>query len=312
MKVKNIRNILLSLLFAVGLCLCGCSTGDGSWTDLLHLEDETAGQQSATLEEIPEFSDQAYVVLNDNQPEFDESDYTTESFEQYSELDSLGRCGTAVANVGKDLMPTEKRGEITPVKPTGWHSVKYDCVEGKYLYNRCHLIGYQLSGENANKKNLLTGTRYLNIEGMLPFENEVADYVKETDNHVLYRVTPVYEGDDLVASGVQMEGWSVEDNGEGVCFNVYAYNNQPGVEIDYATGDSNLADAGSLENKSSEQEETKNESGESYIINTNTHKFHKPSCSSVADTKEENKETVTESRSELIEKGYEPCRRCHP
>ena len=177
---------------------------------------------SVTLESIPEYSGAAYVAVNDNEPYFTQDEITDEAFEMYSDLDALGRCGVTCASVGPELMPTEERGDIGSVKPTGWHTVKYDCVDGKYLYNRCHLIGYQLTGENANERNLITGTRYLNIEGMLPFENMVADYVEETGNHVMYRVTPIYEGDDLVAEGVLMEGYSVEDAGEGICFCVYA------------------------------------------------------------------------------------------
>lgn len=199
------------------------------------------GQENISLMEIPEYSGEPYIEINDNEPEFLESDWSEVSFETYSELDDLGRCGTAYANVGTDLMPTEARGSIGHVKPTGWQTVKYDIVDGKYLYNRCHLIGYQLSGENANKKNLITGTRYMNVEGMLPFENMVADYVKETGSHVLYRVTPVFDGNDLVAGGVQMEAFSVEDQGDGICYNVYVYNVQPGIEIDYATGESSLS-----------------------------------------------------------------------
>lgn len=194
-------------------------------------------EQVISLEDIPEYSGEAYVAVNGNRPFFTDGDYTTTSYETYSPLDGLGRCGAAEANVGQDLMPTEARGNISSVKPTGWHSSKYDFVDGKSLYNRCHLIGYQLTAENANKQNLITGTRYLNVIGMLPFENMVADYVHETNNHVLYRVTPIFDGSDLVARGVLMEAWSVEDGGEGVCFNVYCYNVQPGVEIDYATGD---------------------------------------------------------------------------
>ena len=193
---------------------------------------------TVSMEDIPPYSGQPYVVLQDNWPDFEPGDLTTEAFETYSELDGLGRCGVAYANICLELMPTEARGDIGSVTPTGWHTVKYDCVEGKYLYNRCHLIGYQLAGENANKRNLITGTRYLNVTGMLPFENMVDSYVEETENHVLYRVTPVFEGDNLVASGVRMEAFSVEDEGEGICFNVFVYNVQPGVGIDYATGDS--------------------------------------------------------------------------
>ena len=193
------------------------------------------------LAAIPAYSGEPYAVVNGNIPYFTESDLTSESFEYYSDLDELGRCGTAYSSVGTDLMPTEKRGSISKVKPTGWQVSKYDFVDGKYLYNRCHLIGYQLTAENANEKNLITGTRYLNVDGMLPFENLVADYVKETENHVLYRVTPVFEGDNLVASGVLMEAESVEDAGDGVEYCVYVYNVQPGVEIDYATGENHAS-----------------------------------------------------------------------
>lgn len=186
------------------------------------------------------YNGESYGTLNNNEPEFTADEITDESFEYYPELDEYGRCGTCVACIGRDIMPTEERGSIGMVKPTGWHTIKYDCVDGKYLYNRCHLIGFQLAGENANERNLITGTRWLNVEGMLPFENEVADYVHKTGNHVMYRVTPDFHGTDLVASGVQIEALSVEDNGEGVCFNVYCYNVQPGVAINPANGDSSL------------------------------------------------------------------------
>ena len=196
---------------------------------------------SFDLTTIPEFDGaNAYVVLNDNEPEFEEIYSTSEAFEEYSELDYLGRCGPAFANIGIETMPTEERGEIGQVKPSGWKTVKYDNVDGKYLYNRCHLIGYQLTGENANEKNLITGTRYMNVQGMLTFENMVANYIDETENHVLYRVTPIFEGENLVANGVQIEAKSVEDNGEGICFNVYVYNVQPGITIDYSNGNSKL------------------------------------------------------------------------
>ena len=197
--------------------------------------------------EIEGYSGTPYAAIGDNVPDFLPEDMTQQSFECYSKLDGLGRCGTAYANVGEDIMPKEERGNIGQVKPSGWQTVKYDIVDGKYLYNRCHLIGYQLTGENANVENLITGTRYLNVEGMLPFENMVADYVKETYAHVLYRVTPVFEENELVARGVRMEGWSVEDQGEGICFDVFAYNVQPGIEIDYATGESTLSAVGEWE-----------------------------------------------------------------
>lgn len=205
-------------------------------------ETNTATTETISLDSIPAYSGTAYVEVNNNVPFFTDSDMTTQAFERYSKLDGHRRCGVAYANVCTEIMPTEERGKIGSVKPSGWHTVKYDIVNGKYLYNRCHLIGYQLSAENANEKNLITGTRYLNVEGMLPFENMVADYVKETDHHVLYRVTPIFEGNNLVASGVLMEAKSVEDNGKGITFCVYCYNVQPGISIDYATGDSQLED----------------------------------------------------------------------
>ena len=274
-------------ILAAALLLGGCA----EW--------ETRVQPSVDLSDLPTYSGEPYVVLNDNVPDFPEEDRTTVSFETYSELDELGRCGPAYANVGQDLMPTEKRGSIGQVKPSGWQVAKYDCVDGKYLYNRCHLIGYQLTAENANEKNLITGTRYLNVTGMLPFENLVADYVKETDHHVLYRVTPIFEGENLVASGVQMEAWSVEDQGEGVEFNVYCYNVQPGITIDYATGASTL---NSVDGAAEAH----------YVLNTNTRKFHLPSCSSVADIRSAYRQDYTGTRADLTAQGYAPCKRCEP
>ena len=216
-------------------------------------QDELLNNNSfVSLDSIPAYDGKAYVAVNDNVPFFTDSELTTDAFEYYSELDSLGRCGVTYANVCKEIMPTEERGKIGMVKPSGWHTVKYDVVDGKYLYNRCHLIGYQLSGENANTRNLITGTRYLNVEGMLPFENMVADYVKETENHVLYRVTPIFEGDNLVANGVLMEAKSVEDNGAGILFNVYCYNVQPGVTINYANGESSLDGTDAQQNNGSD------------------------------------------------------------
>mgnify|MGYP005970134669 CR=1 FL=1 len=226
--MNRTRISLTAALLSLCLFLSGCMTPPAEGT-----------VTSFSLEDIPAWSGDPYVVIDDNQPDFPEEDMTSVSFETYSELDTLGRCGVAYANVGQDLMPTEDRESISSVTPSGWINREYD---GEYLYNRCHLIGFQLTGENANEENLITGTRYMNVDGMLPFENLVADYVKETDNHVLYRVTPVFEGQNLVASGVQMEAWSVEDRGDGVCFHVYCYNNQPGIKIDYATGDSHTTD----------------------------------------------------------------------
>lgn len=275
--------------------------------------------QSFSLETVPAYNGEPYVVLEDNQPGFDLESLPTASYESYSPLDFLGRCGAAEANVGMDLMPTEERGEIGQVKPSGWQTVKYDSVDGKYLYNRCHLIGYQLTGENANECNLITGTRSMNVDGMLPFENQVADYVQDTGNHVLYRVTPIFSGTELVARGVQMEAYSVEDGGEGVCFNVYVYNNQPGITIDHATGDSWLSE--NAPNQSSDAQADSNadtnaggESAgeETYILNTSSMKFHEPDCSGAASIKADNHQTYTGHREDLIAQGYAPCGQCNP
>lgn len=279
---------------------------------------------AADLSQIPNYTGNPYTIVNDNEPEFDESDFTTEAFETYSDLDNLGRCGVAYANICKELMPTEKRGKIGMIKPSGWHTVKYpEIIKDRYLYNRCHMIGFQLAGENANEKNLITGTRYLNVDGMLPFEDEIADYVNNTGNHVLYRVTPVFNGDNLVASGVQMEAESVEDYGEGVKFNAYCYNVQPGIGIDYATGDS-WVDQKPVANGESEDNDSiivdSNDEAESnmtaeeteYVINTNTGKFHRSNCDSVTKMNAKNKKEFTGSREELISEGYEPCGNCKP
>ena len=228
--MKRTKSVFLSLFMVLSLVLN------------FSVLSVSAEAKKITLSNLPAYSGEAYVELNNNVPDFGKSDMTTKAFEKYSELDDLGRCGAAYVNVCRETMPTEERGNIGMIKPSGWQTVKYDNVDGKYLYNRCHLIGYQLTAENANEKNLITGTRYLNIEGMLPFENMVADYIDETDNHVLYRVTPIFKGDNLLASGVQMEAYSVEDKGKGVSFNVYCYNFQPGIEINYSDGTSRLAD----------------------------------------------------------------------
>ena len=288
---------------------------------------EITTASSFSLSDVPAYSGKAYTSVNGNVPYFSAAELATQSFETYSDLDSLGRCGVTYACIGKDLMPTEERGSIGMVKPTGWHTVRYDdLVDGKYLYNRCHLIGYQLTGENANTKNLITGTRYLNIEGMLPFENMVADYIQETNNHVLYRVTPIFEGNNLLANGVLMEGYSVEDKGAGVSYCVFAYNVQPGIEIDYATGESKLADGAQQEEQKTatvtptpspepEKQEpvTRSEASQAdYILNTNTKKFHYPTCSSVNDMKEKNKQEFFGTRDETIALGYSPCGRCKP
>lgn len=269
-------------------------------------------EEIVTALDVPEFSGEPYVIINDNQPQFTKEDLEQDSFESYSELDAWGRCGAAYANIGKELMPTEERGAIGQVKPAGWHTIKYDCVDGKYLYNRCHLIGYQLTGENANERNLITGTRYLNIEGMLPFENLVADYIKETSNHVLYRVTPIYEGKNLIATGLQMEACSVEDEGADICYNVFVYNSQPGVVLDYATGESWEDDSEEADRSRDKKVNTNVSEKNTYILNTSSKKFHTKECSSVKSLNENNKEEYTGARDELEEKGYEPCKRCNP
>lgn len=307
--------------------------------------------QTLSVGEIPAYSGEAAIEVNQNVPGFTKEDYTTEAFEQYSPLDELGRCHAAYACVGEEIMPTEERGAIGMVKPSGWHTVKYDFVDGKYLYNRCHLIAYMLSGENANTENLITGTRYLNTEGMLPYENQVADYVHNIGNHVLYRVTPLYEGDNLVASGVEIEASSVEDRGKSLSFHVYCYNVQPGITIDYATGDSTLAEDDQTENvrgiaselevfAADALEETKAAAGDQslenvvtaavqeetsaeqdggnakeerdYVLNKNTKKFHYPWCSSADDIKKKNRKDFTGTREEVISQGYVPCKRCNP
>lgn len=288
MKIWKQRAIA-ALLVLVCLVSTGC-------TEIGLSPPQEAMTSVSSVEYVPDFSGEPYVFIGNSKPDFENT--TTNSYETYAPLDELGRCGTAEACVGIDLMPTEERGSIGSVKPSGWQSAKYDCVDGKYLYNRCHLIGYQLSGENANKQNLITGTRYMNVEGMLPFENLVADYVKETENHVLYRVTPFFEGENLVASGVQLEAKSVEDQGEGVCFNVYVYNCQPGVVIDYATGESRL------EERTGDEKE--------YVLNTSSKKFHLPSCSGAASIGEANRQDFSGSREELMNRGYDPCGTCKP
>ena len=264
------------------------------------------------LTDLPTYVGSAYVVLNNNIPVFSPEELTTEGYEFYSPLDALGRCGTVIASVGRETMPAEDedRGNISSVKPTGWVQANYDSMGGQPLYNRAHLIGWQLTAENANERNLVTGTRYLNVQGMLPFEDMVADYVKETGNHVAYRVTPIFEGKNLVCSGVQMEGFSVEDNGEGICFNVYCFNVQPGIIIDYATGVS--SEGGE---KPVDPEAETNADGEvirEYVLNTNSKRFHYPNCSSVGQMSEKNKQPYTGSREDLIDQGYQPCGSCNP
>ncbi len=344
----------IALLSAIALLMSGCTTtsGDTAKQDEYYTTDEVVSEQVSdepdtetadieseeteqsesedtaelmdefSIDVVPEYADSPYVVINNNIPFFTEEEITSVSYESYSNLDALGRCGVATACIGQDIMPTEERGSIGSVKPTGWHSVKYDMVSGNYLYNRCHLIAYELAGENANEKNLITGTRYFNVTGMLPFENMVADYVKETGNHVMYRVTPIFEGDNLVASGVLMEALSVEDDGEDIQFCVYCYNVQPGIIIDYATGDSKESDAEeasdaeetslAVEDETSTDDNAADSIQYTYILNTNTKKFHYSSCSSVKKMSDSNKKEYTGVRDDLIAQGYSPCGNCNP
>ena len=325
--VKKVILIIINLILVV--TLSGCSTAESEPAGTNNTNDKT----QLITENIPDYTDKIYVEVNGNKAEFsDEDKKRTDAFELYTDLDELGRCGVAYANICKELIPTEKRGSIGMIKPSGWQLAKYDSVDGKYLYNRSHLIGFQLAGENANEKNLITGTRYLNVQGMLPFENMTADYVKETENHVLYRVTPAFKGDNLVADGVLMEAESVEDKGEGVEFCVFVYNAQPGVTIDYATGDSWLDENGTgnqqaaaketktvVETEIQAEKQTQAENTQApaketstYILNTNSKKFHKPGCSAASQIKAANKDEFTGTRDEVIAKGYEPCKKCNP
>ncbi|WP_287389073.1 DNA/RNA non-specific endonuclease [Lachnospira sp.] len=375
MKKKNLLVLLWLSLLLICLPACQAASTDSQATEPNQLVNEnvsdtaseeilssgesindnaaySTGLDAFNLAEVPAYSGSPYCEINGNCPFFTNEEMTAESYESYGELDSLGRCQTCVASIGKDLMPTEKRGNIGNVHPTGWHLVKYAGIDGNYLYNRCHLIGYQLTGENANTRNLITGTRYLNVEGMLPFENKTADYIESTGNHVMYRVTPVFEGDNLLASGVLMEAKSVEDNGTGLSFCVYCYNVQPGVTIDYATGDSSGPEfTGSSSSNSGSSSSSSGSSGSysgsgsssgsassydsgagassgsagssgavaagsssssSYVLNTNTKKFHRPSCGSVSTIKDSNRQDYTGSRQDLINQGYEPCKKCNP
>lgn len=317
---------LFGLLLTLAVLFTGCSpgeTGSGISSKATPMVTESPRAAVETpppspspppfdLAAVPAFSGAPYVEVNGNVPYFTGSDSATDSFENYAELDSLGRCGAAFACIGVESMPTGERGGIGMIKPSGWQTVRYDdLIDGMYLYNRCHLIGYRLAGENANERNLITGTRYLNVEGMLPFETQVAEYVEQTENHVLYRVTPFFEGDNLLASGVLMEALSVEDNGAGVRFCVYAYNSQPGIQIEYASGESGRS-ATPIPEPAESQENASTPAVLHYIGNANTRKFHYPDCSSVKQMKESNKVELSGTRDEIITTGYDPCKRCNP
>lgn len=300
------RKLVIVASLCIALLTSCASAANGNVASLSTKAEMSVSVSDVSVSEIPEFAGDPYVVLNNNIPDFSEEDMTTTSFEIYSELDNLSRCQVAYSCLGTDIMPTEKRDSISDVKPSGWNNKEYssDLVDGRYIYNRCHLIGFQLAGENANEKNLITGTRYMNVDGMLPFENMVADYIKETENHVMYRVTPIYDGDDLVARGVQMEAKSVEDDGDGILFNVFCYNVQPGIVINYSSGDNWLV------NESAKSQNT-NEKG-TYILNTNSMKFHRPDCSGLQNMNPKNKKEYIGSKYDLKKDGYDPCKICDP
>ena len=337
LKLRKTAAIALCELLAIATIFTGCASTDISGTEgagyaagavvagedssgALGSKDKVDGPQEdlvnnnsyVSLDAIPAYDGKAYVAVNNNEPFFSDSDMTTTAFENYSDLDSLGRCGVAYANICKDIMPTEERGKIGMIKPSGWHTVKYDVIKDRYLYNRCHLIGYQLAGENANPKNLITGTRYLNVEGMLPFENLVADYVNNTGNHVLYRVTPMFSGSNLVANGVLIEAKSVEDNGGGILFNVYCYNVQPGVGINYENGDSWLDGTTGSASSGSDSSVAENSAADSSNSETMVHitatgkKYHRAGCRTLK--KSDTEVTLDEAKS----MGLSPCGICNP
>lgn len=291
--------ISICIIFAGGCAAAETGQGNQEWKSQVYeeLQETDKNVTPDSAEEVPQYKGDPYIVIDENEPGFTEEEITDQSFESYSELDSLGRCGQATASVGKDIMPTQKREGIGQVKPSGWHTVKYDNVDGKYLYNRCHLLGYQLTAENANEKNLITGTRYMNVEGMLPFENMVADYVKETGNHVMYRVTPIFEGKNLVAKGVEMEARSVEDQGESISFHVFVYNVQPNIEIDYATGESR-----------EEKADTRKESME-IRGNTRSRIYHCPGQAAYEEMADSKYLKIFHSEAEAKDAGYRKAKR---
>lgn len=348
--MKFTRSIiaLLALLMALCLAFTGCDIGDlglGGEPDATYEKTEKVEQTNKPTEKndptnkptdapntnegvgndvakdpicdllgIPYFSGNPWTPVNDNEPTFTDEEITTEGYEFYSELDNLGRCGYVMACVGREMMPTEDRGDIGSIKPTGWVQKQYDgnLVSGGNLYNRCHLIGFQLTGENANRKNLITGTRYMNWDGMVEFENMIADYVKETGNHVMYRVTPMFYENELVARGVHMEAYSVEDNGEGISFNVYAYNVQPGITIDYATGESWLSgEQGGNTDTEQKPNENEGEDGPKYILNTSSKKVHIPTCGSVSTMSDKNKQEYNGELADILAEGYQKCGACN-
>ena len=335
-RTGRIRVLAASLLAALlAFALAGCSldgqpqaedarpasSNPAAGGSLAASPSGTSGSAADALADVPAYAGEPYIELNGNEPGFTAEDATTDAFESYSPLDGLGRCGQAYACLGLETMPTEERQRISEVHPTGWHTDTYDFVDGGLLYNRSHLIAFQLSGENANERNLITGTRYFNSESMLPFEEMVGDYIRQTGNHVLDRVTPLFVGDELVARGVQMEALSMEDGGAGIRFNVFVYNVQPGVEIDYATGDNWLADENddvataegdAGRDDAAEGAPASSSAPQDYVVNTNSMRFHDPSCPSVADIAPGNRMELHTTREGLLAQGFEPCGGCRP
>ena len=342
MRKKNLLRLILLTIPMILLCgfipsihheTASSVTLAAAVTDIPETE-EPVFDLEEFYSHLPEYNDEPYAEVNNDVPLFTESEIESVKDVQYSELDELGRCSKAFGLIGPETIPEDKRGSIGDVRPTGWHTVRYDDrIEDRYLYNRCHLIGYQLAGANAEERNLITGTRYLNTSGMLPLENKVLAYITGTGNHVLYRVTPVFEEDNLVASGILMEAYSIEDKGEGIQFCRYLFNVQPGVMIDYKNGDSwedstyDIPEEtqeivifipevknndSSVPDRSIPAETDQNENQITYVLNTNTKRFHDPLCPSVEDMKEKNREYSTASREELLELGYVPCGRCNP
>lgn len=323
---KKIKKLFAALTVSLGLTACtpakdettatpSASATATSTTETAVQNNSIEGVYNAASSfnpnELGDYAGELVVRVNDGIPFFTDSEKQTyTAFENYSPLDSLGRVGVATACVGQEIMPTEDRGSISEVTPTGWNNENYNFVDGGWVYNRCHLIGFQLTGENANAQNLMTGTRTFNVDGMLPFENMVADHVKELGGHVMYRVTPVFDGNNLVAKGVLMEGWSCEDTGASVCFCSFVYNVEPGVSIDYATGQNHATTGESgtvFADPASEPDVTA-----TYVLNTNSKKFHLPDCSSVSRMSAKNRENYNGSRNALIQQGYEPCESCNP
>ena len=295
--------------------------------------EEAIPRSSITFEELPEYIGEDFAILHDNIPEFTLWQLKTEAFVSFSPLDALGRTGPGFACLGKETLPQESRGSIGSIQPSGWQTVRYDdLIADKYLYNRCHVIAFALCGDNATPENLFTGTRYLNITLMTQLENSISQYIQGTGNHVLYRVTPIYQGQNLVASGVQMEGYSIEDHGQTICFNVFVYNIQPGVLIDYKTGESRrdpeyvVPTPSPAESHAPAEEETETllfstedveaeapaRTSITYVLNTNTMRFHFPYCSSVNSMSERNRQDFTGTREEALALGYQSCRLCNP